>query len=95
MECIVKVNQLQIELSNVKNVIETIDGRVVSTLEPSEDDPVKLEQIRLKKGDKIDIPVSVFKMLGTSVMRYIPEVASLSELEALEALDTSKTAKTK
>lgn len=93
MECIVCVKLLQIEKADVNSIIETVDGRTVETEIPDENDPVKLEQIRLKMGDKVDIPVSVFKRLGTSVKRYVPDIPTLKEieaLEALEALDTSK-----
>ncbi len=90
MDCIVKVKLLQIASSDVNAIIETVDGRTVEPEIPDDNDPVKLEQIRLKQGDKIDISVNVFKRLGTSVIRYVPDIPTLSELEALEALDTSK-----
>jgi hypothetical protein len=90
MECIVKVKQLQIEENEVTAVIETFDGRKIEPEPQEKDAPIKRIEIRLKRGDRVDLPIRVFKRLGTSVIRYVPPTPTLEELEALEAAEAAK-----
>jgi hypothetical protein len=85
LECVVNVKQLQIEQGDVTAIIQTFDGRTVTPEPENPDAPIKRIEIRLKRGDRVDIPIKVFKRLGTSVSRYVPPVPTIDELEALEA----------
>ncbi len=86
MDSIINVKQLQIEQEDITKIISTVDGRTVIPEPVNPDAPVQKIEIRLKRGDRVDIPIRIFKRLGTSVSRYVEPVPTIEELEALEAL---------